>query len=91
MLEQPILAPHLAPVWQLFWLVHPSRQLSMAGPWYIPLSELLTAVQWQGWMTADDQRWALLLLQAMDDTYLTWWQERAALQRETERVRPKAR
>ncbi len=67
--QRPELFPHLAYVWDSFWLLSSSRHSGFGlGP--IPLGEVILYFAWQGVEDPEEQDAILHLLRVMDNEYL---------------------
>lgn len=73
-LERPVLYPHLGLVWLIFQSVLHSRRVGF-GPFFIPLSEMIAALDLFEIHDVEQRLYYVQLLQQLDRVYLEW-QER---------------
>jgi len=67
LLNKPEVLPHLFPIWEAFWFLHPSRPQGMA-PGAIPLTEMISYFRLMG-LTVDLPG-KVLLLRSLDVEFL---------------------
>jgi hypothetical protein len=74
-LSVPEIFPHLMLVWSIFQLVRHSRPLGFGMLWYVPLSEMVHALNLFSIFDLDLRMYYIVLLQRLDVAYVQYWSE----------------
>lgn len=64
--------------WEMFHELQVSRQYTQAGPQPLAISEIVALVELYEIESADERRFMLRVMQAMDKAWLGWYQSVAA-------------
>ena len=77
MLENtPAIFSHLTVVWDVYQLLRNSRSIGFGTIWFIPLSEIVCALDMYEVQSNEWRIYYSLLIQNLDQTYVKWWSDK---------------
>lgn len=72
----PELYTHLIVVWALYQMLRNSRTLGFGTIWYVPLSEVVVALDLYQIREMEWRVYYTMLLQSLDQAYVKWWMDK---------------